>query len=128
MYRKRALTVETGPRGEVRYCRPADEARRAAKMSATDMHTAADACAAEVRPAAAEMRRTASEVRRTAAEMRCSAAEVAAAHRMRSAATATVRCSASAAMTPASAASSGARVSSARECGSKTDDGEGFDF
>jgi hypothetical protein len=108
VYRKRALTVERGPRGKVRYCRPAAEAG-SAKVST------ADACAAEVRPATtAEMRRAAAHPHPATAEMS------AAAHRMGSAATST-------AMKSSSATSSGARVSGADESGGESNGGEGLD-
>ncbi|MGZ3296550.1 MAG: hypothetical protein ACXU9D_25190, partial [Xanthobacteraceae bacterium] len=85
MYRKRTLTVETGPRREVRHRGPAAETRSTADMGTAEMWAAAaetrpatNVCAAEVRSATAEMRRS--------AHMHA-AAEVAttAAHRMGSA-------------------------------------------
>ncbi len=119
MYRKRALTLETGSRREVRYRGPAAEMRSTADMGTAEMRAtaaetrpAADVSAAEVGCATAEMRRSAhmhpaAEVATAAADMRCAAA------------TATAMKSASA------AAPSGTRVGGTCESGHQSDSREG---
>jgi hypothetical protein len=114
MYRKRALTVESGPRGKVRCCWPA-----AAKMSAAYVR------AAEARSAtAAEMGRTAANPHPATAEMTAAAHPMgdAASTAMKSAATAAVKSAATA------AASSGACVSGARESSRQDNNAENLDF
>jgi hypothetical protein len=120
MYRKRALTVETGSRREVRYRGPAAEMRPTADMGTAEMRATAaetrpatDVSAAEVGCATAEMRRSAhmhaaAEVATAAADMRC--------------ATATAVKSASAAAAP-----SGTRVGGSCESGHQSDSREGPD-
>ncbi|WP_276328827.1 hypothetical protein [Bradyrhizobium erythrophlei] len=129
MYRKRALTVESGPPGKVRYCRPAAaEARRSTNVRAAEMRPATaemgrsthtHAAAAEVCPAAHPMGDAAS----TAMKSATSAA-------MKSPATAAVESAATAAVksTATAAASSGACVSGARESGRQNNNAENLDF
>ena len=136
MYRKRALTVETGPRSEVRYRGPAAEMRPTADMGTAEMRATAaetrpatDVSAAEVGCATAEMRRsahthTAAEVAYTAADMRCATATAmksATATGVKSASAATMKSAASA------AAPSGTRVGGSCESGHQSDSREGPD-
>jgi hypothetical protein len=116
VYRKRALTVESGPPGKVRYCRPAAaEARRSTNVRAAEMRPAT----AEVSPAAHPMGDAASTAMKSAATAA-----------MKSAATAAVESAATAAVKPAAtaAASSGACVSGARESGRQYNNAENLDF
>ena len=135
MYRKRALTVESGPRGKVRYCRPAAaaKARRAAKVGAAYMR------AAEARSATApEMGRTAANPHPATAEMTAAAHPMgdaasmksAASTAMKSATTAAMKSAATAAVKSAAtaAASSGACVSGARESSRQDNNAENLDF
>jgi hypothetical protein len=138
VYRKRALAVESGPPGKVRYCRPAAaEARRSTKVRTTKVR------AAKMRPATAEMGRS--------AHMHAAAAEVSsAAHPMGDAASTAVKSTAcamesaataatvestattatvkSTATTATAAASSGACGSGARESGRQDNNAENLDF
>jgi hypothetical protein len=133
MYRKRALTVESGPRGKVRYCRPAAaaKARRAAKVGAAYMR------AAEARSATApEMGRTAANPHPATAEMTAhpmgdaASMKSAASTAMKSATTAAMKSAATAAVKSAAtaAASSGACVSGARESSRQDNNAENLDF
>jgi hypothetical protein len=120
VYRKRALTVESGPPGKVRYCRPAAaEARRSTNVRA-----------AEMRPATAEMGRSAHT--HAAAEVSPAAHPMgdAASTAMKSATTAAMKSAATAAVksTATAAASSGACVSGARESGRQDNNAENLDF
>jgi hypothetical protein len=105
MYRKRALTVETGPRREVRYRGPAAETRSTADMGTAEMR----ATAAETRPA--------TDV--SAAEVGCATAEMRRSAHMHAAAT--MKSAASA------AAPSGTRVGGSCESGHQSDSREGPD-
>jgi hypothetical protein len=109
MYRKRALTVEGGPRGKVRCCWPA-----AAKVSAAEARSAT----------AAEMGRAAANPHPATTEM------TAAAHPMGDAASTAMKSAASTAMKSAAtaAASSGACVSGARESSRQDNNAENLDF
>jgi hypothetical protein len=126
MYRKRALTVETGARREVRCRGPAAETRSTADMGAAEM----GAATAETRPtanmSAAEARSATADMRRSA-HMHTAAEVAAAAHRMRSAATAEMRATAAAAVTSTSAASSRTCISGARESGHEGNSGESLE-
>jgi hypothetical protein len=144
MYRKRALTVETGPRREVRYRGPAAEMRPTADMGTAEMRATAaetrpatDVSAAEVGCATAEMRRsahthTAAEVASAAADMRCATATAmksATATAMKSATATGVKSATAATMKSAAsaAAPSGTRVGGSCESGHQSDSREGPD-
>jgi hypothetical protein len=135
VYRKRALTVESGPPGKVRYCRPAAaEARRSTNVRAAEMRPAttemgrsADthAAAAEVSPAAHPMGDAASTAMKSATSAAMKSPATAA---VESAATAAVKSTATATTATTATASSGASVSGARESGRQDNNAENLDF